>query len=88
MTVINELVYKGKDFTEKQDIAKVKNKFEIEKYVNVKNNTLDKLKRKWATNGKLLLYVIFLFSVRNRILLWLRTVCNVISCNVFIIIFI
>ena len=32
-------------------------KFEIEKYVNVKNNTLDKFKRKWATNGNLLLNI-------------------------------
>lgn len=34
---------------------KVKTKFEIEKYVDVKNNTLDKFKRKWATGGNLLL---------------------------------
>jgi len=36
-------------------IDKVKTKLEIEKYVNVKNNTVDKLKRKWETNGNLLL---------------------------------
>ena len=36
---------------------KVKTKFEIEKYVNVKNNTLDKFKRKWAINGNLLLNI-------------------------------
>ena len=35
----------------------VKTKFEIEKYVNVKNNTLDKFKRKWAINGNLLLNI-------------------------------
>ena len=34
---------------------KGRTKFEIEKYVNVKNNTLDKFKRKWAINGNLLL---------------------------------
>lgn len=34
---------------------KVRTKFEIEKYVNVDNNTLDKFKRKWAINGNLLL---------------------------------
>lgn len=34
---------------------KVRTKFEIEKYVNVKNNTLDKFKRKWEINGNLLL---------------------------------
>lgn len=36
---------------------KVKTKFEIEKYVTVKNNTLEKFKRKWATNGNLLLNI-------------------------------
>ena len=36
-------------------IDKVKTKFEIDKYVNVMNNSLDKLKRKWETNGNLLL---------------------------------
>ena len=36
-------------------IDKVKTKFEIDKYVNVMNNTLDKLKRKWESNGNLLL---------------------------------
>ena len=36
-------------------IDKVKTKFEIDKYVNVMNNTLDKLKRKWESNGTLLL---------------------------------
>ena len=36
---------------------KVKTKFEIEKYVTVKNNTLDKFKRKWAINGNLLLNI-------------------------------
>ena len=36
---------------------KVKTKFETEKCVNVKNNTLDKFKRKWATNGNLLLNI-------------------------------
>ena len=36
-------------------IDKVKTKFEIDKYVNVMNNILDKLKRKWETNGTLLL---------------------------------
>ena len=36
---------------------KVKIKFEIEKYVNVKNNTLDKFKRKWDADGNLLLNV-------------------------------
>ena len=36
-------------------IDKVKTKFEIDKYVNVMNNTLDKLNRKWETNGNLLL---------------------------------
>ena len=51
---------------------KVKTKFEIDKYVNVKNNTLDKFKRKWATNGNLLLNIYFFLSVRNHILLWLR----------------
>ena len=49
---------------------KVKTKFEIEKYVNVKNNTLDKFKRKWALNGNLLLNIYF--SCRNHILLWFR----------------
>ena len=34
---------------------KVRTKFEIEKYVNVKNSTLDKFKRKWEINGNLLL---------------------------------
>ena len=33
---------------------KVKIKFEIEKYLSIKNNTLDKLKRKWAINCNLL----------------------------------
>ena len=45
-------------------------KFEIEKYVNVKNNTLDKFKRKWATNGNLLLNI--------------YSVCIVISGNAFL----
>ena len=36
---------------------KVKIKFEIEKYVNVKNNTLDEFKRKWVADGNLLLNV-------------------------------
>ena len=36
---------------------KVKIKFEIEKYVNVKNNTLDKFKRNWAAIGNLLLNI-------------------------------
>ena len=36
---------------------KVKTKFEIEKYVNVKNNTLDKFKRNWAAIGNLLLNI-------------------------------
>ena len=36
---------------------KVKTKFEIEKYVNVKNNILDKFKGKWETNGNLLLNI-------------------------------
>ena len=36
---------------------KVKTKFEIEKYVNVRNDILDKFKRKWATNGNLLLNI-------------------------------
>ena len=35
----------------------VKAKFEIEKYVDVKNDTLDKFKRKWASNGNLLLNI-------------------------------
>ena len=40
---------------------KVKIKFEIEEYVYVKNNTLDKFKPKWATNGNLLhnIYISF-----------------------------
>ena len=33
---------------------KVKTKFEIEKYLSTKNNTLDKFKRKWAVNCNLL----------------------------------
>lgn len=46
---------------------KVKTKFEIEKYVTVKNNTLEKFKRKWATNGNLLLNIYYFFlSVRNQ----------------------
>ena len=36
---------------------KIKNKFEIEKYVNIKNNTLDKFKRKWTINCNLLLNI-------------------------------
>ena len=35
----------------------VKTKFEIEKYVNVKNNSLDKFKRKWAINGNFLVNI-------------------------------
>ena len=31
---------------------KIKNKFEIEKYVSIKNNTLDKFKRKHFENTK------------------------------------
>ena len=34
---------------------KIKNKFETEKYVSIKNNTLDKLKRKWTINCNLFL---------------------------------
>ena len=34
---------------------KVKTKFEIEKYVSIKNNTLDKFKCEWAINCNLLL---------------------------------
>ena len=34
---------------------KVKIRFEIEKYVNIKNNTLDKFKRKWRVSCNLLL---------------------------------
>ena len=36
---------------------KVKTKFEIEKYVNVKNNTLHNFQQKWAINGNLLLNI-------------------------------
>ena len=36
---------------------KIKNKFEIEKYVNIKNNTLDKFKCKWTINCNLLLNI-------------------------------
>ena len=34
---------------------KIKNKFETEKYVSIKNNILDKLKRKWTINCNLFL---------------------------------
>jgi len=34
---------------------KIKTKFEIEKYVSIKNNTLDKFKSKWPINCNLLL---------------------------------
>ena len=34
-----------------------KTNFEIEKYVNVKNNTLDNFQQKWAINGNLLLNI-------------------------------
>ena len=36
---------------------KVKTKFEIKKYVNVKNNTLDNFQQKWTINGNLLLNI-------------------------------
>ena len=36
---------------------KIKNKFEIEKYVSIKNNTLDKFKRKWTINCNLFLNI-------------------------------
>ena len=34
---------------------KIKNKFEIEKYVSIENNTLDKFKCKWTINCNLFL---------------------------------
>ena len=42
---------------------KIKNKFEIEKYVHIKNNTLDKFKRKWTINCNLLLNIQYFFLV-------------------------
>ena len=48
----NDMYYR---LAQDEMIDKVKTKFEIDKYVNVMNNTLDKLKRKWETNGTLLL---------------------------------
>ena len=36
---------------------KIKNKFEIEECVNIKNNTLDRFKRKWTINCNLFLNI-------------------------------
>ena len=43
---------------------KVKTKFEIEIYVSIKNNTLDKFKRKWAIDCNLLLNIKYSLLVR------------------------
>jgi len=37
--------------------VKVKTEFEIEKYVTITNNTLEKFKRKWEINCNLLLSI-------------------------------
>ena len=59
---------------------KIKNKFEIEKYVSIKNNTLDKFKRKWTINCNLFLNIQYFFLV--GIILCLGSDCNLISRNV------
>ena len=35
----------------------IKNKYEFDKYVSIKNNTLDKFKRKWTINCNLFLNI-------------------------------
>ena len=57
---------------------KIKNKFEIEKCVNIKNNALDKFKCKWTINCNLLLNIYF-FLVGIILCHGLGSDCNLIS---------
>ena len=61
---------------------KVKTKFEIEKYVNFKNNTLDKFKHKWPINCNLLFNIQYFLLVQIISCCALGSDCNVISRNV------